>query len=365
MDVVEEYYLLLRRGELSIDHIRALPPLINTRLQVKSSGIKERVIFMVDTIRQTMGNDFRIRFYECLKDFSDSEIFIGRTQQEISAHVVRTSNLYKLNIDFSNWDWTLNNTVMVLSFNLIESTLKLKGQDLVIFRHLRNLSINSGFYHPSVGLVVKKSGQPSGDTFTSAVGSCCNWIVNYVCLFRYCKIKGIDFWSEIVICKFCGDDADISTSFEIDNVLYFHLLKTVFNIDATLESKSSPDEDKTVFLGSEWIGGVPYRPKSRVLMQLLFGSGNIPSAMSNNDYVHFLSRAIDIFGNSGDCEQNIRQCGINIEDIPIGLRLFSNNEHFPNPHSCRPDMGSFESRGYYYTITRDLRSGLNNLWKSR
>jgi hypothetical protein len=352
--------------ELNVNDLKVQLSGIGQRPQVKASGYKARVIFLVENIRQALGNAYRIPFYELLKLNEKCELFVGKTQKQISEFTLLTKNYHTLEIDMKKFDMKITNTDIVLAFTLIERSLRLNGYALAVFRYLRNLVINTGHFHPTVGIVNRKRGLTSGDTFTSILGSIVNFIITYVCLLRYCKLKRIDFYNRVIFCAFLGDDIVIVTDFLIDEEVLFSIYKELADFTCTLEGKSVPGECNVTFLGSTWVSGKPYRSKELMLIQVLFGNGNVPSSMYNNPMLHFVSRGMDIFGNSFECEEMFRGCGIPLRSFKYGTRLFHNYENYTFFDDYKPGMGdSFESRGYYYRVDDFIRIGFNNIWETR
>jgi hypothetical protein len=300
---------------------------------------------------------------DVIYNFQNSEIVYGKTQSQLSTMVRENKNYNCLMVDFEAFDQTISQDLIVLAFSICEYILALEGHQLYSFRHLRNLFILTSMYHPSIGVVERSSGLSSGSSFTNLIGSLVNFIVTYLSLITYCNRKGINFWNEDIVCRFHGDDSYICTNFKIDEQSLFGIMKTRFGLTVKLEGFSAVGEDRVSFLGSTWIEGQPYRNVEESLLKVLFGSGNLPK-MSPKQL--FISRGIDIFGNSCDTTDTFQKCGVSLHDIRHCDRLFRSSElYFSHRFFADTMLSRLEGRGEFYRLTSSDPESLNTLWSLR
>jgi hypothetical protein len=366
LDLIKIHLDELYSGTLDWSIFKCLPDLINLRNQIRLSGLKNRVIFMVEAIRQSLENVFRTSFCLTFLMNNESEICYGRTQAELSAVSLKSKGKYTLCLDYSSFDHSIPLDILVFAFDLMEKALKIDGHLLYSFRQLRNIALKSMMFHPTVGIISRSSGLSSGSSYTNVIGSIVNFIVTYMALLQYCRRHNINFWKSVIECRFSGDDGFITSDFEINGEEFIKIVLNRFGMRATIEHSSGASftGGTVYFLGSKWIDGKPHRPAKRLLMQILFGSGNMPKM---SDKIRFLSRGMDIFGNDCNAESNFLKCGINFKELPVELRLFHFYESFFSESSFLETQRSlnFESRGEWQNHYITEPNQLNNVWLKR
>lgn len=295
-DILADIYGHLSRffdGTLSSNDIFNYPAALFTRLQIRSSGLKVRLVHAVHGLQQSLESFFFLYFKSGLT--IDSCITLGLTQLEISDTVSKHKDFYTYSVDYKSWDRTRQPVLSVISFDIMSQCLPLTLYELKIFNTLRSLYLTLPSFHPVIELRRRYIGTVSGSGFTSLDNSICNLVLTNLLLYRYCVVLGIPFSSLNPRINVSGDDLILSTTIP----LKFHILQSIalrdFGASMKLESEVSlPSFNKCSFLGSQWINGMPFRPEALLVATVLFGTGNFPMMSKSELFQSRFSKCLEI-----------------------------------------------------------------------
>jgi hypothetical protein len=168
-----------------------MPVVVFNRIAPSDSGtLKRRHVycppFAVTVIEAIYGGSLLSYF----KD-SDSCIFIGRTQLQISQHVQSRKDLFQLSLDFKRFDLSIPSYLIFLAFDLIKQVLVLTPKHSYLYDKLVEYICFAHVYHPRVGTVLRRRGLISGSYFTNLLDSVINTIVIVYALISTDQLKHI------------------------------------------------------------------------------------------------------------------------------------------------------------------------------
>jgi len=360
-------FRLFKSGTLNVSEVVKYPAAAFMRLQIRNSGLKYRVVNAVSVVHQFLESYYYLYFMSAIKRQKlSSSISIGLTQSEVSTLVSEFTEYNTYSIDYNGWDIYRPQILSVISFEIVRNFLALNSYEDRVFKYLRNIYLTLPLYHPDFEFLRRNRGTVSGSGFTSMDNSICNWILTKICLYEYCKIKGIDPYRYNHRIKVCGDDLLLGVkdnSFDFD--LYSKVVLDKFGMIIRLEDTVAPiGVNSCFYLGSKWINGLPSRPERLMVASVIFGTGDFPY-MSTNELLQ--SRFFEIFGNSSDTSKYWKRL-----KIPILNRRFVFNE-LVNPHRFSADKRSDfkipgnrdkDRRGFWVNYNTEL-SDLDYIWSTR
>lgn len=355
---------------LKFSDIFSYPSAIFMRSQIRSSGLKFRLVHAVQAKQQAIESFFYMYFSSALT--KESSITIGFTQLEVSQLMKKYDPYYTYCFDYSKWDILRQPVLSVISFELIRNCLPLDRFESKVLTMCRNYYLTLPSFHPSIELKRRSIGTVSGSGFTSLDNSLCNWVHMCVVIFDYCEIKGLDPYNFNFKINTSGDDLIFGSNIEIDPELFILLSKKRFNSILRLECDvSKPGTSDYFFLGSNWKNGFPFRSEKVLVCSTIFGSGNFPK-MSTEEL--FQSRFFEVFGNTSDTLFYWKR--IRLYKKPL-KRLFFFNELFSpfrsgNQFSMRNRLllsrietfRKKDSRGFWYS-TPLTDNVISSLWQMR
>jgi hypothetical protein len=297
LDEIDAFLTLFLTEKLKITDLFEYPSATFVRLQIRTSGLKVRLINAVQARFQSLESYYYLYFTSGLPQ-SGSAITLGITQLGISKLISSYKGYYTYSIDHSKWDLHRQPSLGIISFEIILQCLPLSVYQKKILIGLRNYYLTMPSFHPSSSLVRRHIGTVSGSGFTSLDNSLCNLICMYILIYDYCNHKGLNPYEFIFKINVNGDDIVFGTKQKFDFQLFQKLAYNKFGITIRLEHPEvKPDIDEAFYLGSLWKEGKPYRPESQLVASMLFYRAYVPG-MSIDEFIQ--SRFIEIFGNTSD-----------------------------------------------------------------
>jgi hypothetical protein len=357
---------LLYSKELKIEDILGWPSATFLRNQIRTSGLKMRVIHAVNA-SQLVIESFYYKVFSSLI-CSDSCITMGLTQIQISERVSQYKDLYTYSVDYSKWDQTRQPILSIISFDILCQLCGFSEYLLKICNFLRNYYLTLPMYHPSVELTRRYIGTVSGSGFTSLDNSICNFLVVAITIYDYCRHENLNPYKFYYKLNTSGDDLLLGFKEPINFELFSRLANNRFGCVMKLEIEvQAPGKNCCFYLGSKWIDGKPFREQKTLVASVIFGSGNFPR-MTTEKLV--ASRFIEVFGNSADCGSYFKRFRGKLD---IKKRLFFFSELYTPFRTgneeriklIKPISGqAISSRGFWYTRT-EHHDDLNDTWSTR
>jgi len=262
----------LRPG--SIPGFLKLPCTIATRIQIRKSGIKIRLIYVypaaVTLIEQTFVTPLLQHFmaipktrcpYAIGNNLSDLVLFYNNAQR----------HKYVLSLDFSRYDLTVPTELIVASFSIIKSMFALNHFQAQIFDFIGNYFISCpilGFIDEKPSLFYKKRGIPSGSSFTNVIGTIANLLIWSI----YEIESGMH--SDPSYIKTLGDDIIIATSRQYSLIEISAFIKEKFGMELNVEKSEFFNRgEKVYFLGAYFDGNGRYIDRELTYLQMSITPG--------------------------------------------------------------------------------------------
>jgi len=194
--------------------------------QPSESGYKGRVVYCPPFEVTTLEIMFGLKLMQYFESSHSSAINIGHFQTDLYALMKSKVSYFKASGDYSSYDQTLPQELLLLAFELIKSILSLSDYESTLFDHLVDYIIHGHIYHPVTGFIMRERGIPSGSYFTNVVDGIVNlFMLNYV-------LKDI---SEVTSLHVCGDDNLIVTKSPLNTTKLSELLFKHFYVTNNFE----------------------------------------------------------------------------------------------------------------------------------
>jgi hypothetical protein len=364
LDVISKTYTRVMSEDLRPSDVFRYPAAAFLRLQIKTSGLKFRLVQAVEVCQQAIESIYLLYFKSGFEQHKlDSHMILGFTQLEVSELLQRYKGYWWYSLDGSKFDANRKQEVSITSFGLLEERASFNRYHTKIFRQCRNNYLTLPLFHPKCLLLAKTKGTVSGSSFTSLDNSVCNWIMSKLVLrWYFIKIDSISLLDTVIVLV-SGDDLLILSPIRLDINHVINKLENRFGIVYKLEMESAPSQEVCMFLGSKWINGVPFRNEAHMVASVVFGSGNFPK-MTRDELLQ--SRFLEVFGNSGDCFKYWKRLGYKtilkrlffFSELSSPFR-FDTSRRISRLHYGTPK----DRRGFWFSSHET--SMLNELWQFR
>lgn len=192
----------------------------------------------------------------------------GKNDAQLSALLNnwRYSNKYWLSIDYSGFDQSISNWLIMESFDIIESCFTRDDNfDELLFKAIKHDFCNKYFIDGSGKLRFSNKGVPSGSMFTQIIDT----LVNRLMILTYVFAKGIDV-RDVHMC-IMGDDNIIFTREGVSRDDLEGYLNSNFGVlvNASKSSAGTRDQDPE-FLSRYWSYGGAYRHWKHLVLKMCY-----------------------------------------------------------------------------------------------
>lgn len=367
LDQLKSIYKKLIHCELKPSEVFSYPAAAFLRLQIKSSGLKFRLVQAVEVTQQFIESFFLLTLKSMLADHPlTSSYCVGRTMSEISSIISSGKQYYVYGFDYTKWDMRRQQDVSVCSFSLWSNRAGFSPYFEKIYNQCRNYYLTLPIYHPKFACNMRYLGTVSGSGFTTHDNTTCNWITMIVAINIYCKRNKLQYNRNDFKIYCNGDDVLLFSKHDLNVSILQDIIKRKFYCELELESSSKPGEDFAIFLGHTWIDGVPYKDEKHMVASVVFGSGNFPK-MSTNELLQ--SRFFEIFGNVGNCSKYWKRFNRPILKRLYFFRELVSTHRFDTKSrltNYANDSGTYlNRRGFWINFSNHSPLTIDTLWKDR
>ena len=263
-----------RHARMVISGDRGFDPYVfGRRVSHGTSGPKTRLVWMASLCTTIVGTRFskpilselegRRPFCWGLRNFEKGPII---TELESRFR-------YVYSLDFSKFDSSVPARMIDDAFQVVKTHLELDEVDDAVWYRFVNDFIHTRIIAPDGGVYQVHKGVPSGNAFTSILGSVINLIlISYM----WHKITGHSLPHDRVLVM--GDDVVVAsnTRLELSDLasaasdLGFTLSVEKSDVVDTKKERTDFFENRTHFLGHYWFIGDPHRPDHELLQRMAF-----------------------------------------------------------------------------------------------
>lgn len=175
----------------------------------------------------------------------------------------RYKRVYSL--DFSGFDTTIPAFIIDDAFRILATHLDMTDEQEEVYSRIVHDFIHARIVLPDASVWQKHRGIPSGNPFTSMIGSICNLLIlNYV----WIRLTGRALGARQVMVL--GDDSIVATNSNPS-------LDEIADVAAELGMVVSPSKSSVAtsgqrvhFLGHYWVNGRPHRDLRELVVRLVF-----------------------------------------------------------------------------------------------
>jgi hypothetical protein len=256
----------LRDATLVAEGSRAFDPYVaGRRVQHGASGSKGRLVWMAPLSTTLVASRYSKAIYDGVKHlpvfaFATRRSTIGAVLSEFQTRFQRVYSL-----DFSGFDARVPARLIADAFDILSTWLDIDDEDERILARVIHDFIHSRIVLPDQSMWQVHRGVPSGNPFTSLVGSVVNLLVlNYM----WIKTTGVALSADRVMVL--GDDSVFATNGYVSLHELASAASDMGMVVSTEKSTVATRSSGVDFLGHSWSHGRPHRPLWDLAIRMAF-----------------------------------------------------------------------------------------------